>query len=781
MSDNVGINLTGEFFDDGQQRRVRLWQEEHQVFLQFLKDLASNYRSSIIGPNYTLFQNSIAEESGIARIVSDDVYGDGVYDETRATYLYQNLGYLLHGADEKFAPPKYTDLQYHRFLLGLKTILFGGSTPSNIEAGTRLFTETPVRVVELFKLTWPYVEDSIYDIANQFMWFFEIIMPPGGIPDFAAMQQGLDFLARIIKPAHTLYELRLIWSDSYLSTAHCITLLGSTGYLLAAEIVVDKTPANNPTPIDGVIESSVDGFITELSDPWLKVGSNVRILTTSGTIIRDEFHNPLTFADLKIDDRVYAWGVLRDLPIDSSGFYFQQKVQPTAICDRDRWDMYDYAYDDARKCCEDLRQLTHVVDEDITGHNYVINNYPPARTFYTQHGPITDSNGDITEDPSDIIVKVNGIPVTVSVVLPHEGVVVLAAIPLAGSTVTITYYYFPNMYVDMRLNTFGLLLNDWHRPMIGRIEQNSTLYPAPDTSCDPLMIEYTYKGFDLSYSSILNDFKRFTLVLNDISRLANDQSTLNHYYVIDSRAPILKAGGEWIGPPDLHFTTYGPNLPADTPLMKLTMDLSNAATELELVEGDILNSLTDLLNSLSLPLRFNYAQYRVVNEFRFAIYSCMAEFLETTVTGTQEGQLTIGCDETTFIELDGYAESYDISGADTSVGISLQPFILNTNPESELSPQLVQTTSIPDGICTTLSITDSAGFGTSVPGDYLVILNTVMGGPLKGENARVISIVGTTVHFSPPLSAAPVTGATQYRILDLTTKDQLAPVGVLLT
>lgn len=669
-----------EFFMDGVDRRIRLWNEMNKVLTKMLDDLPSNYISTIPSPNYAIFQKSVAEESGLYRITDDDVKQDGYYVDTRASFLYQILGYLLHDTQvASFSPPGYTDEQYRRFLLALVVALFGGSRPRNIEEATQIFTQLPVSVVEIFKLIAPYGTSTRFDISDQFGWFFEIDVPELGPFDLSGIEGGLNFIAKVMKPAHTWYELRLIYRDTYYTTGHCITLLGSVGYLKAWRIVVDRTAGNDPTPIDGVIDNFVDGEITWIGDPNLKVGHNVRVKTDANTEIKDEFGHVLTFNDLVVGDRVYIDGLIVDAPIGDDGFYHNLKVTPTAICDKVKLDYFDYAYDDSRICCEDLRQLEQIVDEDITGKNCVLNAYPPARVFYTKFGPFTNAAGEITFDVDDVVVKVNGVAVVVDRIFPHQGAILLAVAPLAGATVTVSYYYFENPYTDVILNEFGSLLNDYNNPVIGRLPQNSVLYPAPFTTCDPIEITYNYKGFELKYSSVLNDNIRFSLLLNDTSRLNVNGSTLNHYNVIDSRSPIVKYNAQWVGPPDIHFLGSSSTLPPDTPLMKLTMDIINAQIEYQIIpdDSDVLNSLTDLLNSMTLPFRLNYVSYNIINDFRYAIYSCMSEFLETEVSGTG-GYLSAGCDQLVGISFGGDAFSDTYSGmAEVSCGISLQPFELN--------------------------------------------------------------------------------------------------------
>jgi len=673
------VNYNAEFFIDGQQRRVALWNQTNAVLENLLKGLPSNYLSTIPAPNYALFQKLLAEESGLSRITHADIQNDGYYETTRATFLYQILGYLLHGTQvEKFFPPNYSDEQYHRFLLALKTTLLGGSRAQNIEDGVKIFTQLPLNVVEIFKLIPPYGTSTRFDISDQFGWYFEIDVPDLGVFDLAGLEGGINFLARLIKPAHTWYEIRIIYHDTYYTTGHCITLLGNTGYLKAWRILVYHAPNPNLVLIDGVVENTVKNHIVSISALNLRVGNNVLVSTDGDTVITDDLGNTLTFNDLNVDDLIYVEGLIVDAPINSAGFYNNLKVTPTAICDRDKLSYFDYAYDDARKCCDDFKEVHRVLNEDITGKNKIINSYPVDRVFYTLYGPFTDHLGNITENTNYVIVRVNGVQVAIQQLFTYDGAILLAVAPPVGATVTVSYWYFDDPYTVAHLNTFGQLLNDYNNDIIGRVPQNMVLSPAPATTCHPTEITYNYRGFELAYSSVLNDVKKYSLILNDTSRLLVNGSTLNHYNVIDSRAPIVKFNADWIGPPDIHFLSAGATLYPGTPIMKLTMDITNAQIEYNLIPGDsdVLNNLTNLLNDLNLPLRLNHISYDLINQFRYAIYSCIPDFLESTSSGAGS-YLSIACDGRFDFAFGTFTDAYNMSGADTQCGISLQPFILN--------------------------------------------------------------------------------------------------------
>jgi len=89
------------------------------------------------------------------------------------------------------------------------------------------------------------------------------------------------------------------------------------------------------------------------------------------------------------------------------------------------------------------RTDTQITDEDLStqvdGTNTI---------FKTNYVPIVDGSGGgiITNNVSDIVVKVNGSTVTPTAIAGATGMFTLGTAPSSGSTVTVTYFY--NMYQD---------------------------------------------------------------------------------------------------------------------------------------------------------------------------------------------------------------------------------------------------------------------------------------------------------------------------------------------
>jgi len=213
----------------------------HDTFNNLLKLLPSNYRSDILGPNYTQFMKSFACESARGEISGDIIKDDLTYTLTRSEFLFQKLGVEIHEVDPVFFPPTENDEEYRRFLLSLQTILLGGSTKESLRAGGQLWAESlKVNVVELFQAPGSSVTDT-------HMWFYEVFIPANILEldvNLGVVVNGLNLMAKLIKPAHTLFQVNLIYQEFVRSEDGCFIDVG-TGFVETRRITIDKTLFDN--------------------------------------------------------------------------------------------------------------------------------------------------------------------------------------------------------------------------------------------------------------------------------------------------------------------------------------------------------------------------------------------------------------------------------------------------------------------------------------------------------------------------------------------------------
>jgi hypothetical protein len=129
-------------------------------------------------------------------------------------------------------------------------------------------------------------------------------------------------------------------------------------------------------------------------------------------------------------------------------------------------------------------------------------------------------HGEIADDPSDVVVRVNGTPVTPDAVIGLLGQVVLPSAPSSSDDVKIDYSWVPDPTVEVRrLNSREFKLNGWLHDT-GRQTSNQHTYRyrnvlvSPSTfasdnllaeQAQPLLRELSYRAYERAYTASLND------------------------------------------------------------------------------------------------------------------------------------------------------------------------------------------------------------------------------------------------------------------------------------
>lgn len=130
-------------------------------------------------------------------------------------------------------------------------------------------------------------------------------------------------------------------------------------------------------------------------------------------------------------------------------------------------------------------------------------------------------NGQIADDPSDVVVKVNGLPTPATSVVGLLGQVILPSVPDPTDTVTVDYAWVCNPVVDFRrLNSREFTLNNWDydvghfpNPSQHTYRYRNTLVETDSygganilaTLDQPLLRSVHYRAYERAYSALLND------------------------------------------------------------------------------------------------------------------------------------------------------------------------------------------------------------------------------------------------------------------------------------
>lgn len=130
-------------------------------------------------------------------------------------------------------------------------------------------------------------------------------------------------------------------------------------------------------------------------------------------------------------------------------------------------------------------------------------------------------DGIIADDPTDVVVRVNSVPVVPEAVIGLLGQIVLSTVPSATDTVDVDYGWVSNPVVDFRrLNSKEFRLNNWNRddnrptdPSQHKYRYNNTLiqpetFVALDIRAEvpqPQERDLKYRAYERAYTAVLND------------------------------------------------------------------------------------------------------------------------------------------------------------------------------------------------------------------------------------------------------------------------------------
>jgi len=208
------IRINFNTFESGEEYLYRLEEEANRHFKVFLTLLSSYWQSTIDGPNYTREIKSMAIELARIRLALDEIRKDAYYASTRADYLYQTLTYLLFPRGTKVANPNLDDIDFRDFLIKLIALYFKGSIPSALQSAVELVTNAEVLITENFEEAKK--PGSKFDISDQFGFNIDVLLDSPVDTDVFLADKNIRILLSIMRPAHTLYNLRFILQDEYL-------------------------------------------------------------------------------------------------------------------------------------------------------------------------------------------------------------------------------------------------------------------------------------------------------------------------------------------------------------------------------------------------------------------------------------------------------------------------------------------------------------------------------------------------------------------------------------
>ena len=224
--DPTRLNYTIQ--QSGKEYNLRLLQRSQANFTTLLNLLPSSYVSAVQGPNYTIALKAVAVELSKIELALEDVNFDFSFvnpqtqnpnlpaqSTTRSDFLYSIIGYLVL-VNGQIPPLQWDDATFRQFLINLIRIYFQGSIPKSMADVVDLFYSGNVTVTEDFLLVRQGAAG--YDISDEFTFQIDITAPPGGgfPPDVFADDSSTRIVLDLVRPAHTLFRIRYIFTDTYI-------------------------------------------------------------------------------------------------------------------------------------------------------------------------------------------------------------------------------------------------------------------------------------------------------------------------------------------------------------------------------------------------------------------------------------------------------------------------------------------------------------------------------------------------------------------------------------
>lgn len=199
-------------FKSGIEYQKDLLNLTRSIQQRMLNNLPSNYPKNQ-NTNLGEFFRSVAKEFARLQMSNSDVNEDKFHSETKAEYLFQILGDSLF-LGNRAINENLDDISYRNFLIKIRNAFFKGSRKDNIESSVSDILGLPVILREVYLNLRQ--EGSAYTLKDTHKMFFDILMDEAESSNtVGVMLEDIKFFIDLIKPAHVIYDTRLIWTDEF--------------------------------------------------------------------------------------------------------------------------------------------------------------------------------------------------------------------------------------------------------------------------------------------------------------------------------------------------------------------------------------------------------------------------------------------------------------------------------------------------------------------------------------------------------------------------------------
>lgn len=207
--------LNSSIDQSGKEYNLRLTQRSQIIFSTLMGLLPSNYVSAVQGPNYTQALKAVAVELARLELALEDIDRDRDFSATRSDFLWSIVGYMVL-VNQKVPGIDFSDAEFRAFFLNMIRIYFQGSIPQSMEDVVSLLFSGNVSVTEAFLILRQ--GGGGVDISDEFVFNIDYLSPPGGgfPPNIFDADSAVRQLLDLVRPAHTLFRIRYVFTDQYL-------------------------------------------------------------------------------------------------------------------------------------------------------------------------------------------------------------------------------------------------------------------------------------------------------------------------------------------------------------------------------------------------------------------------------------------------------------------------------------------------------------------------------------------------------------------------------------
>jgi hypothetical protein len=452
-------------FPDNKSYRASLANEASLILSAMFDLLPSNYPKDT-NSNLAILYRVLAREAARQQQSINYINDDKVYTNTRIEYLQQILGERLF-LNQQLIPVTNNDIDYRNFLISIKDAYLKGSKKSVIEDLINRYTKLKVNIKELYlEARKPLSAYGLTDTHKMIVEVFVDELIAAGM-DIATINNNLAFFVNTTKPAHVLYDTKLIWTETIIINKIHDLIFGDLGggcvpkyiytpfsekTVLARSIMVvgpNTPPGPNIYVIGSIHPEDLIIYTTDDTKVYVEPG-------TDGTLLFGPTGRRILFSDLQIgqtirmvslvipgdfnfyylppdlvedyDSRFYkniyrkpAFQEFVKKEMDSKGkFPLQIATTPTTMCDRWHHDVLQPMYEDMRKNCNEKDEQAHTYEFTLAQHMWSprfpddgmdsTNERPVVGDLYSftlPYAPLTDGSSN-QASPTDIGVLRDG-------------------------------------------------------------------------------------------------------------------------------------------------------------------------------------------------------------------------------------------------------------------------------------------------------------------------------------------------------------------------------------